>query len=294
MRFQPQLKLVQHKEFLEYLEGKNIVPINIEISPSGICNASCPWCFYGNNKTTEKLDTNILLNFLKDCTDLGVKAITWTGGGEPTLHPDFSKIIKNQTMDQGLLTNALNIPTYNPSILSWIRVSKTNKDWNKNSLEILRQCKTLGLCINYIDNEQEIEESLKIVYDLNLDYLQVRPALNIKGALTNIKIPKIRDKKLIITDYKFIEARKHHNYKTCEGFHFVPFLWEDGNLDTCAYKRNNKAYNLGNIYKNNFNSILKNFPDKVLVEEDCQVCCKNHEINMLINTSRKIEDKNFV
>lgn len=293
MKFNPQIKLVRHPELLSYIEGKTIVPINIEISPSGICDAKCPWCFYRSNQNNKLLDADVLTAFLSEAINLGVKSITWTGGGEPTLHPQF----KNFTIcniEQGLITNGLRVPRYNPTIFSWIRVSKTDEDWNESALEKIRMCKSVGLCINYIGNEQEIEDSLKMVYKFNLDYLQVRPALNINGNTTHIPMPQISDKKLLITQYKFDEMSKPRTYTKCEGFHFVPFLWETGELDVCAYKRGNKNYNLGNIYNNTLSEILKNFPSYVNVESDCQVCCKNHEINTLISTLKSIEDINFV
>ena len=294
MKFQPQLKLTLHKQMLEYLNGSKINPINIEISPCGMCNATCPWCFYGAHQSGKLLDSNLLIKFINDAICNGVKAITWTGGGEPTLHPNFKTFIKELNIQQGLITNGLKIPDYDPTTFSWIRVSKTNKDWNKQSLKILRDCKSVGLCINYVGNEREIEETLELVYELNIDYLQVRPALNINGEHTSINVPSITDKKLILTEYKFKESNNERIYSKCEGYHFVPFLWEDGNLDVCAYKKNNLLYNIGNINNLSYADLLLKFPKFVNVTNDCQICCKNHEINSLIHKLKTIEDVNFV
>jgi len=279
---------------VEYLNGKKIVPINIEISPCGICNADCSWCFYKNQQSHKMIETKTLIKFINESFDLGTKAITWTGGGEPTLHPDFKLLVENIKMDQGLITNGLKIPNFNPLLFSWIRVSKTNKDWNLDALNELRKCKSVGLCINYQGNEFEVESTLKIVYDLKLDYLQVRPALKLNGDKIKVEKPTISDSKLLITNYKFEESFKEKKYSKCEGFHFVPFLWEDGDLDVCAYKKGNKKYNLGNIYMSSLKTIIDNFPSFVNVERDCQTCCKNHEINSLISVLKEIQDINFV
>lgn len=294
MKFNPQYKLMRHKELFSYLKGEKISPINIEISPCGICNATCPWCFYKNNHSKKILDKDVLLKFINDAQTLGVKAITWTGGGEPSLHPNFKDIVKSVKIDQGLITNGLILPKYDPKFLNWIRVSKTDVDWNQEVLKNLRDCPTLGLCINYTGNEDEVKYSLDIVYKLNLDYLQIRPALNTNGEKTKISIPNIRDKKLELTPYKFLESDKDRDYSECTGFNFVPFLWEDGDLDVCAYKKGNKNYNLGNIYKSTLSDILNNSPRHAKVESDCQICCKNHEINMLVQTLKNIENVNFV
>lgn len=294
MRFYPQYKLASHKELSDYLNDKQIIPINIEISPSGICDAKCPWCFYGKKQSHKFIDTSVLLKLLNEAYDIGVKCVTWTGGGEPTLHPDFVNISKENKMHQGLITNALKIPKYDPKNFEWIRVSKTEQDWNIESLKLLRQCKTLGICINYMGDEKEIETSLKIVYDLNLDYLQVRPALNTNGNKTNIQSPSIQDDKLIVSEYKFEESNKDRIYNECEGFHFVPFIWESGNLDVCGYQKENKNYNIGNIYSDTFKELLLKFPKCVKVNKECQVCCKNHEINTMINIMKSLNDKDFV
>ena len=294
MEFNPQAKIVKHPELLKYLNGYQIVPINIEVSTCGFCNASCPWCFYSNEQLKKNLDTDIISKFLLDVELFGVKAITFTGGGEPTLHPDFNKIIALTNMDKGLITNALKIPKFDPTIFSWIRVSKTDKELNLESLKILRECRKIGICINYTGDEDELKRILEVAYKIDVDYVQVRPALNMNGEKTFIKVPSITDSKLLITEYKFEEAKKDREYKKCEGFHFVPFLWEDGRLDVCAYMRFNQEYNIGNIYENTFEELLVNFKPFVKVSKQCQICCKNHEINKMIFNLRNIDDVNFV
>ena len=294
MKFNPQLKLACHKELVSFINGESIVPINIEISPCGICNAGCPWCFYKNKQSKTILDPEVLKKFLLEAQNLGVKAITWTGGGEPTLHPKFKEITNEVTIDQGLITNGLLLPKYDPSIFTWIRVSKTDVDWNIEALERIRECQTVGLCINYTGDQDEVLRSLNLVYLLGLDYLQVRPALNTNGEKTKIELPNITDPKLELTPYKFSESNKDRTYKHCKGYHFVPFLWEDGTLAVCAYKRHDNNYNLGNIYNESLLEIIDKMPTNVDVDSTCQICCKNHEINTLIHTLNEMENINFV
>jgi len=290
MRFEPGLKLARHKRLVDYLNGEKIFPINIEISPSGICNAHCDWCFYKDSPDNHLIDTKLMLKTIKELESFA-QAITWTGGGEPTLHPDFRKFIKTN-LKQGLFTNGLKV-NYDPSIFEWIRVSKTDKDWPVKNIKKLRKCKTLGMCINYLGNDEAIKEGLKVARKVKADYLQVRPALNVGNNLTFVKRPNLQDKLLLLTDYKFEECSKERTYDRCEGFHFVPFIWQDGDVDVCAYHKGDKKFNLGNLYQNDLMSILQNAPEYVKVK-DCQICCKNHEINKLISNMRKLEDVAFV
>jgi len=294
MRFSPQNKLTLHTELNDYLNGKQIYPINIEASITGICNANCSWCFYSKDKRKESINTERLLNLFTELLELGTKAVTFTGGGEPTCHKDFSIISKYPLLKKGLITNGLNKIDFDPINFEWIRVSKTNKDWNKENLQELRKTKTLGLCINYIGDINEIKNTLLLAEKLNLDYVQIRPALNTLGEVTNIEVPKINHPLLNISDYKFNEAKKKHSYTKCEGFHFVPFIWENGEVDVCAYHRDEPKYNLGNIYNSSFKDIVQRMPNSVDVATNCQICCKNHEINLLLSSLKKIEDKDFV
>jgi MoaA/NifB/PqqE/SkfB family radical SAM enzyme len=315
-RFEPGLKLARHKELGQYLLGEFVPPINIEISPSGTCNAACPWCFYRQEQGTIKgLDGTMfresrMEGLVQEFAGMGVKSISWTGGGEPSMHPSFPKFVEMAHwagLKQGIFTNALKIPQYNPSLFEWIRVSKTNNPWNEDSLSILRQCKTLGLCINYRGSEDDelVSETLKIVERLDkikespkhTTYLQVRPALKILGDKTIVKTPAIEHPLLKITEYKFLGSNSEREYAECEAFHFAPFIWPDGDVDVCGYHRKDKAFLLGNLYeqgeKGRFSYIMKNAPRKIPVANSCQICCKLNAMNSMINMMRHLEDIDF-
>ena len=118
--------------------------------------------------------------FLNDCKLHNVKAITYTGDGEPTLHSKFSEILEftYKNFEVGLFTNALKLIKYNPTHLKWLRISKTEQPFNIDNLKLARSSDNVGLCINYIGNQKEILESLELVYKYNLDYLQEDEACN--------------------------------------------------------------------------------------------------------------------
>lgn len=82
-----------------------------------------------NNNPKRLIPTAKVVEILNDCRTLGVKAIQFTGGGEPTVHPDHLSLI-NLALDQGfecgLVTNGV---IQRPGIvettsrLSWVRYS---------------------------------------------------------------------------------------------------------------------------------------------------------------------------
>ena len=302
-RFDPRGKLARHPQFAAFLAGEKVYPVGLEISPCGVCNASCRGCWYihgaAGSHRKEFLETWRLGQVLQEAAGLGVKAVTWTGGGEPTLHPDFPELVvraHEAWLAQGLFTNALATPKYEPSLLDWIRVTMTDRPYKIDCIRPLRACKTLGFAFNYggAHDDDYLLETLAVAKTVGADYCQVRPELPFRGATADIKPPYFDHPLLHVTGYKFEEARKKHGYKECLAYHFCPFLWEDGNLDVCAYMgRVHDGYTLGNVYKDSLKDILDRAPLSVPVREDCQVCCKLHEGNEALHAAMRLEDVNF-
>lgn len=310
MKFDPASKLVRNRRYVDYLDGKPISPQLVEVSLTGRCNADCPWCFYrkggieghdGIDMNTGTIGANLLV-----MKRMGVEAINWTGGGEPTLHPYFGRLSAMANgigLKQGLFTNALGKITYEPSMFEWIRVSKTNKSFDLENLRLLRQRgKSVGLTINYTGDVKEIEEALDTVARVGLDYVQVRPALDLQGKLNSLAVPYTPNflkgnkafSRLQVADYKFHEAEQERGYDLCEGFHFVPFIWHNGEVNVCAYQKGKEGYVLGNLHDKSFEEIMRDVPSAVPVSKDCQICCKNHEINQTIARARTLEDVTFL
>jgi hypothetical protein len=260
-------------------------------------------CFYANTgelggHRNVMLDRDVLHKVIQDAWRLGVKAITWTGGGEPSLHPNIDLAVcyvSERGLDQGMFTNALAYPRYDPTLLSWIRVTMTDRPYNQGNIAALRAAKTLGFAFNYAgpQDDKYLWETLHLAEVVDADYVQVRPALKFHGQTVDIDPPNIDHPLLSITSYKFSDARLPHGYKTCHGHNFVPFLWEDGNLDVCGYMRKHEGYTLGNVYMDRLKDILDRAPITVPVIQQCQVCCKNHEINLAVHKARSLQDKNF-
>lgn len=303
MRFDPQTKLTIHSQFVDHLAGKQVYPINVEISPSGVCQASCDFCFYANTGELGGhrkvfLDTDRLLGLLSEIADLGVKSVSWTGGGDPSLHPDIKKAVDwayAEGLTQGMFTNALAMPKFEAWKLDWIRVTMTDKPYKEDCIRQLRPAKALGFAFNYAGQQDDeyLKTTLELAERVKADYVQVRPALQFHGATVDIDPPAFDHPLMQVTDYKFEDAKKSHGYAKCEGYHFVPFIWEDGEVAVCSYMRKHAGYSLGNVYHNKLKDIIDAAPDSVPVHEHCQVCCKNHEINKTIHDARSLEDRNF-
>ena len=67
-------------------------PIHLELRISSECNLECPACFA--KKKSGNMSFSDICNILKSAYNLNVKEIILCGDGEPTLHPDITRIVK--------------------------------------------------------------------------------------------------------------------------------------------------------------------------------------------------------
>lgn len=116
------LKIFHHPERLAQLRrGEQIVPTQLQVILSDLCNHDCSFCSYrwsgyqsnelftqgaelakfGTNNPNRMLPYEKVIEVLDDCREMGVGAIQYTGGGEPTVHPKHREIFQ-ATIDRGL------------------------------------------------------------------------------------------------------------------------------------------------------------------------------------------------
>ena len=77
-------------------------PITADIFLTNYCNNRCPYCTYGR----WELDTGAramryedFITYAKRLAAMGVQGFILTGGGEPTINPDFEKIADAYGLD---------------------------------------------------------------------------------------------------------------------------------------------------------------------------------------------------
>lgn len=310
----PQEKIIYHLANC-YMQDINCLPIQIEISPTNICNAKCPWCFYSSGTykprhTKEELEFEYLSNFINDIAELDIKAITWTGGGEPSIYShmgQISKLVCEKNIQQGIFTNGYKSLKH-PELFQWIRISITEK---YNIPQIVQEyCKVTKVGINFNVSNQNIhmlEQLIKQAIDYGIAYFQIRPALADRYDLQEvipfpdwIKKYETKDFRIELTQYKWNDYLKPHNYNICQGHRVVPFLWYNGDLSVCAYHFNMPEYTFGNIKQETFKQIWYGTKRKQMIENNikvintCQHCCKLHEINKILDIEKQIQDINFI
>ena len=143
-------KALSHRESVEQLRaGQQPYPIHVELIISDFCNHDCGFCAYRMSGYTSNelfqidegqsrkarnprrmIPKEKCFEILDDCKAMGVKAIQFTGGGEPTIHPDFCSIVgyaQSLGFDTALITNGNMLVDSEQRALirnmAWVRVS---------------------------------------------------------------------------------------------------------------------------------------------------------------------------
>lgn len=128
---------------------KNIItpPIYVRIKPTNLCNHGCFFCVYSTGfrpkdkenhvitgmhsdiKEKDTIPTLKLMETLDDLKELGVKAITYSGGGEPLLYKDIVNVMQktlSYNIDLSIITNGQLLNGDRAAVLSkakWVRIS---------------------------------------------------------------------------------------------------------------------------------------------------------------------------
>ena len=201
-------KLIYHlSRTNQWLDGKNIYPICLEIGPSGACNQRCIFCAFDYlDYKPQFIDKNILKNFLSEAAQCGVKSVLYSGEGEPLLHKEISELIvhtKEVGIDVAITTNGVflndKIPRECLSSLTWLRVSlnagtrdtyaKIHRcnpsDFNRvlENLDYVIKIKnqnnyscTIGVQLVLLpENLQEVTILATALKDRGVDYLAIKP-----------------------------------------------------------------------------------------------------------------------
>lgn len=138
-------KLIYHPGAVaRWLDGENIYPIEIEISPSGACNHRCVFCavdYIGYKPVF--LDKDVILRDIRHMGKHGLKSVICSGEGEPLLNKDIADIangIKSCGVDVAMSSNGAlftkEIAEECMSAFTWIRFSVASMEENSyNSIQ---------------------------------------------------------------------------------------------------------------------------------------------------------------
>ena len=176
-------KLLYHLDILNaWTKGEDFYPIYVAISPTCRCNFDCIFCAYAYlPKKSIFLTKAVVCKVLKEFEEMGVKAVFYSGEGEPFMNKHLSEMIidtyKN-SIDAAVNTNGLlftkNIAKNIIDKLTFIRFSVNAGD--SASYKKIHGCsqKTFEIVINNIADVVKLKNEKKAKTTIGVQSLLLR------------------------------------------------------------------------------------------------------------------------
>ena len=187
-------------------------PIHIRIKPTNVCNHNCHYCAYrvSNQKLgkdmeiSDSIPKEKMMEIIDDLEEMDVKAVTFSGGGEPFCYPHLLEAVKKLAQTPikfASLTNGSRLKGEIAGLFAhygtWIRVSIDG--WDNESYSKYRRvghsefsevmtnlesfAKIGGKCylgasiIVNIENATKVFELIKKLKDIGLQSVKVAPCI---------------------------------------------------------------------------------------------------------------------
>jgi MoaA/NifB/PqqE/SkfB family radical SAM enzyme len=209
-------KIFHFKDKLDSLERatKEILPpIHVRIKPTNVCNHNCWFCAYKSDELQlgqdmverDSIPHEKMMNIIEDIKDMGVKAVTFSGGGEPFVYKHLKDAVKKLVEYNISFASLTNGSKLNGEIAelfashgSWLRVSIDGYDDKSYAKarsvklgefsKIINNMKefvsipnrTCNLGISFVtgkDNYFKVYEFSKLMKEIGVDSIKISPCI---------------------------------------------------------------------------------------------------------------------
>lgn len=289
-RYSPLKFLRFHDHLAAIKEGRVLAPVHVRIKPINLCNHDCWYCAYraeglqlgAEMEERDVLPTDKMFEIVEDIVEIGVKAVTFSGGGEPLLYkplPDVIERLAAGGVRVATLTNGSNLKGRVADALArhatWVRISVDG--WDEASyakarsipegafgklLDNIRDFTARGsqcvLGISFIigkDNHEHIHDICRLFKEAGVDHVKLAAAVVSNDGRENnayhrplmarVSAQIMAAKELNDKHFKVVD----HYHEAEERFDkhyticpFLQFLTVIG-ADQCVYTCQDKAYN---------------------------------------------------
>ena len=278
-------------------------PIHVEIDPTSSCQQNCLRCSYKQDIDGERdyiihrkgvsIPFPRFKELIKEFKDMGMLAVTLSGGGEPLIYPRIEEIISeivSKGLKLGVITNlAVHTDLKLLSESVWIRVSldaATRDTYNtlhrpshgkafdlvlENIKGLLACNRNLDLGVNFLiqpENRHEILSAANLVKGIGGKYIRFVPAIATESIDYERILSEIRpdlhsalglkDERfhVFVIDERFDSLRvKEKPYSFCYKQQIHPLIGADGNVYPCCLLKYYERHRLGNILHSSFVSV---------------------------------------
>jgi len=252
----------------------------------------------------------IALKTLTDLKDLGTKAIEFTGGSEPLMHPDFEEVLAyciELGMTPALVTNGIKLSEVSKSLLKqldWIRISiNASKNLYRKihgaegydrvleGLESINDLDIPNKGVSYIFcKDSTLDDTQTLINDLqkfSLNYF--RFSVDVFSDLRfNVNPSNLKSDRIPIVSHS---ERPVYIPKTCGIFYYKPVIDCSGLIYPCCTNMHKEILPLGKV--ENIKSVLgdKNI---VLDTSKCEYCIYGSANDLITEMDQTVKNEKFV
>ena len=291
------LKIFHYKEKLDSIpkDKKTILPpLQIRIKPTNVCRHNCWYCAYRADNLQLGKDMIVkdyipkekMIEIIDDCADMGVKSITFSGGGDPFHYPyllDTIKKLSKTSIKFASLTHGALLKGEIAEIFkkygSWIRISIDGYDDKsyakyrgikegefskvidniKNFMKLDGNCQLGVVIVIDKENYHKLYDMGKMFYEIGVNSIKMSPCIvSNSGKETNEYHKPIFDNvkeqiKKIKQDFEsenfeIFDAYHKIEEKFNKNYKYCPYIQICPVIgaDSNLYACHDKAYNLDN------------------------------------------------
>ena len=302
--------MIEYNKIEKFLKGEaphGPMPSRVDIDLTNVCNQDCFYCnsadFRSKFLVSGPTDGYYrLIDQLYDWKEVNhdhtgtLNEIVFTGGGEPTVHKDYHKIIEhciNKNFTVQMITNGSKLqklvdylPTEKIEKIKWIGVDidsaipetyeKIRKSLTKQTLfyrmkdAVINACKKGYVCdikvllMDYNTSDHELEALFKFVQETKANKLHMRPFCDYEKKKVFEVDKSMQEKfetmsKQFGVEYSLNLARSEpRKYTKCHQMFLYPIFASNGDTLICCEGRGQKQYVIGNWLKSDVRKLWYN------------------------------------
>ncbi len=329
-------KLFLHSEKVDNLLKNNgvdeLYPVSVEMTLTNQCNLNCVYCSDQELRTRQgrkqAISYEVVESFFADLSRGGTKGVTLEGGGEPTLYPDFARVVhcaRDNGLALGLITNGtVRLDEEVLREFEWIRVSldaSTSSEYMElkgvdcfervisNIEHYSRYCGTVG--VGYVvtnRNISQIETLVMRLRETGASYIQLRPVVDSEELypydvdLSFLKFYQTHEFAVIVDGMKE-NASSGNGGVPCRAHSLTSIVSGDGSVYLCGRLNiYSWIHPIGNINEKSFREIWSGVErhkqaEMVKDEEFCRRNCPQCRVtkfNELLSRLENVNSKHFI
>ncbi len=288
------LKIFHYPDKLNSLSKESntiLPPVHIRLKPTNVCNHNCWYCAYHQDDfqlgqdmvMKDSIPEDKMMEIIDNISDMGVKAVTFSGGGEPLYYRHIDKTLKklaDNNISFAALTNGSYLKETTADLFAqygtWLRISIDG--WDDISYKKYRRCKdgeysrvienirkfkqrksACVLGISFIldkDNVKHIEKQMNLFKSIGVDSVKLSAVIVSNDSKENNRyhapifsqtketIRKIKEE-LECDDFEIFDAYHELDENFSKDYSWCPYtqITPVIGADQNVYSCHDKAYN---------------------------------------------------